>query len=301
MNQNNLIKFKLQKIKSRLGDPLRYLGVIEKQDWSNIVPVFIISTGRTGTHFFSHFFNNNFNNVYAVHEPNIDIFDLNNSFLKNEVSYYRAGVMYKEFRKEIYNFLKKNSINTFIECNNNLSYLIPVLRKEYKNYKIIYIKRDGRDFVRSAYSKTTKGKWVGEVLTHSEKDPRNRLNPSFFKDDLYKEKWDKMDRFEKICWTWSRKDGIIFNEVKNDSNALIVKFEGLFIKKQSAEWDKILDFLELRDHMVITNPLSYIKEKKSNQTKSFTLPSWGKWTKEHQNQFLKIAGDHMSSLGYEIV
>ncbi len=300
MNKNNLIKFEIQKAQSVLKDPFKYLGLVNQHDWSSICPIFIISTGRTGTHFFTHYFNNNFNNIYAVHEPEKDVFDLNNSFLKNEITQRRAGKMYKEFRSEIYTYLKDNGITNYVESNNNLSYLIPVLRNEFKNYKIIYIKRDGRDTVRSMFSKTTKGKWVGEVPIISDKDPRNRLKPTFLKNDPYADKWDKMDRFEKICWVWSRKDGLIYDQVINDNNAAIFRFEDLFVNKQSSEWNKMIDFLGLSDNLINEDHIAYIKKKKSNQTKMYELPKWNEWTKDRQRQFLNIAGEHMFKLGYAI-
>jgi hypothetical protein len=298
MNKNNQIKFKIQQIESTLKAPLKQLGIIKKQDWGNISPIFIISTGRTGTHFFTNFFNENFRNVFAIHEPQKDVFELNHAFLKGEVSLNKAGDMFKEFRKGILNHLNKNSLNIYVESNNNLSYLIPVLRSEFPNYKIIYIQRDGRDFVRSAYSKNTKGKWVGEVPFLSKKDPRNRLNPSFLKDDLYSNDWDNLSRFENICWNWSRKDSLIYNEVYNDSKTIILKFENLFVTKQPSEWNRLIDFLDLRKNIINENILSYMKANKSNQTKTFKLPEWKQWTEEQKRQFIKIAGEHMSNLGY---
>lgn len=299
MRLGSQVKYRLQVAQSALRDPFRKSGVVAP-GWEGIRPVFIISTGRTGTHFLMHFFNNNLRDVFAVHEPDIDIYDVNQHFVRGKLSEHRAQMMLRDFRTGMLHKLKSTNTPVYVESNNNLSFLIPLVRKEFPDHKIIYIQRDGRDFVRSAYSKSTSGKWVGEVRFMSDNDPRIRLNARFFSDDPYYSKWDSMSRFERICWLWAKKDGHIFHELKNDPNTIALRFEKLFKEQDLAEWHRMLDFVDLRNQLVEDDILAYIRNNKSNEIKNFSMPKWPDWTDEQKATFRTIAGPHMAELGYTL-
>lgn len=299
MSLGSKVLFKTQKLKSELEDTARNSGLLKDAFSKDVRPVFIISTGRTGTHFLTHFFNNNIPNTLAVHEPPVDVFDLNIAVARGDVSLHRARMMFRSFRKKLINKSAQNNL-MYLESNNNLSYLIPVLRREFRKYKIIYIKRAGKDYVRSSYSKFTYGKWVGKVPVMSEKDPRDRIKATFFEDDPYHDKWSRMSRFEKICWNWKTIDRNIFKETKNDPNAISFKFEDLFLKKDVSKWMKMFEFAEVEEKPDPDNILDYIDGKKSNQSQEYLLPEWEEWPDEYKKKFIRIAGDHMEEIGYPI-
>lgn len=300
MNLGSEVKFKLRHILSVAKDPLRGSSILPNPNWNIINPIFIISTGRTGTHFLTHFFNNNFENVKAFHEPDIDVYDLNMQYLRGDISDHRARMMFRDFRIRRFNELKTENIKNYIESNNNLSYLIPIIKKEFKNYKIIHIQRNGKETVRSMYSKETTGKWVGSVPLLSKDDPRNRLKATFFEDDPYFKKWNKLSRFQKICWLWAKKDSEIFKNTKNDDRTEVFKFRDLFIDKKKKTWERLFNFTKLKRHLIKDNFTSYISKERSNQPKNYKLPKWPEWTLTQKKQFIEIAGSHMEKAGYSI-
>ena len=262
--------------------------------------VFIISTGRTGTHFFSHFFNNNFKNTYCTHEPRIDLFETNIAYARKKISDNFATKLLLYSRRKIRKKLDQRGVTNYIESNNNLSYMIPIVRKVFPNYKIVHIVRDGEDIVKSLYSKTTNRRFEGRVEFLSRDDHRNRLKASFFEDDPYYAKWNNMSRFEKCCWYWSRKDAWIRKAIKNDERAKTFKFEQLFKEKDPKAWNDLIDFCGLSQDFNQTDIISYISQKRSNENKSFKLGDAKEWPTDHIASFKEIAGEHMIESGYEL-
>ncbi len=294
----NEIKFRLRQAKSMLRDLSPSPG---KSDiWNRVLPIFVVSTGRTGTHFLSHFFDTNFQRVIGFHEPDPDLFFLNVHYAKGNISARRAESMFKDYREQAFRRLTSKGINAYVESNHSVSFLIPVIRRIFDQYKIIHIQRDGREFVRSAYSKTTYGRWVGTVNILAENDPRERLNATFFPDDPYHDIWHQLSRFQKLAWYWANKDRLIWEQTRNDENALVLKFEDLFVKKDLKTWNKMIDFTGLRPSLVNEDFLAYVNSSKSNQTRKDTLPKWPEWASHQQKQFEAIAGEHMQNIGYNL-
>lgn len=265
----------------------------------NLMPVFLISTGRTGTNFFSHFFQNNFESCFSVHEPQEDTYDLNIAVAAGRLSYKQAGIMLARFRQGILSQAEKGQNRFYIESNNNLSFLIPVIQSLFSDYRIIHISRDGRDVVRSIYSRRARWNDGSEVAILSDDDPRERFNANLLKENAYFGKWDQMSRFERICWYWANKDAWILDEIEMDEKAISVKFEDLFKVKDINEWDRIIDFCNLRDQLLPgTNILDYIIKSKSNKTKSFILGKYENWPEEYKEIFHRHASHHMKRCGY---
>lgn len=287
------VGFNVEKIKSIINEP-----IVDSRMFDQKV-IFIVSTGRTGTHFLSHFFNKNFSDVNAYHEPKPDLFLLDINYLRNKVSEKRAWSMFKGYRKKLLS-QAANDGKIYIESNSKVSFLLPLLKRQFSDYKVIHIVRDGRDVVRSKYSRKTSGKYVKDVYLFSDKDPKDRLNAGDFKDDPFRSRWAKLDRFSRICWHWMKKDSLIRREIENDRRCITVKFEDIFVKKDLNVWKNMIDFAGLTGKMVNEDILSYINNKRSNQVKDFELPDYKYWDDHKKTLFKEIAGDYMEKMGYKL-
>ncbi len=287
------IKWKWQELKRMMSERLG------ETDWSDIEATFIISTGRTGTAFLAKFFRDNFRGVDARHEPRPDMFDLGISYLLKKTSFSDAVTQFRHHRRYICYEVHKGKNDHYIECNNNLSYLIPVIQELYGDRRFVYIIRDGRDFVRSVYSRTAV-KNGQHVLVMTDDDPRRRLAATDFEGDAYRDKWGDMSRVERISWYWVKVNQIILDSLKNETNALTIKFEDIFDKAKGYEgmW-KIIEYLRLMDRLRVSQEdLEMRMEERMNRNREYALGAWIDWSDEHKEQFAEIAGELMERFGY---
>ncbi len=264
--------------------------------------MFLVSTGRTATKFLAKLLGSVCDDVDARHEPRPDLFHLGTAFARSEIGPEKAAKVLLGSRLWICNELNRNKTGMYVESNNNVSYLIPVVRNCFPNAKFVHIVRDGRDFVRSSCSKTVlsrSGK-SDNALFMTRQDVRRRLQASDLPDNPYHGKWSRMSRFEKICWYWAYKDSIAYSELSEDPRSVMVRFEDLFDQESGFPglW-KIIDFLDLRSGMVVSeDALAKKMKSKQNSTEKYILPKWQDWTDEQIAQFTEIAGEHMIRLGY---
>ncbi len=292
MKDGSKVLFKYHQLKSTIAKEL---------DWSDINVVIFVSTGRTGTHFMSHFFNNNFEKSFGIHEPDINIYDLNINYLKGKIQHNQTIKMLDMFRKEVHETIREKGAQNYIESNLELSFLIPVLKKYFPKFKVVHVVRNAKDVVRSYYSREAYGKWVGWVPFMSEKDPRDRLNARIFPEDPYFEKWNSLDRFSKICWYWSKYNNIIDKYLSKEVDSIRVTFEDLFKKQNLSVWNQMIDFCELSDFQKNDlDIIQYLQQSRSNEVKTFKIGKYPEWTEEQKSIFKETCGDTMKRFGYEI-
>lgn len=272
-------------------------------DWAGLRAGFFVSTGRTGTDFLARFFAAARAGVASRHQPEPDLYDIGMDYALGRIDDNEAAKMIAYSRAYVARELKRNGIDYFIESNNNLGYVIPLLRRVYPDYRIVHIVRDGRAYVRSAYSRRAPHKYIkGETaLILTPEDIRERLRADKFPEDPYFSRWEGMSRFERLCWLWTKMDGMIQDAMKNEPRALVVKFEDIFDKDADYPgMHQIIDFLGLRDRIQLSpEELRGIMARPANESREFVLPHWRDWTPEQSGQFKSIAGAHMSRCGYE--
>ncbi|MBI2966767.1 MAG: sulfotransferase domain-containing protein [Bacteroidetes bacterium] len=271
-----------------------------KITWNDIHVNIIVSTGRTGTEFLARFFNEGFRGVYALHEPVPDLYDLGVDYIKKKIVGRRAVMEFKKDREKICHEVHRRNCNVYVESNTNLWCLIPLFRRIFKQYKIVCVIRDGRDYVRSCYSKIVESKTGGKTLFIEDDDSRTRIKAIDFKDDPYYSQWGDMDRFERLCWHWVKKNTIMVNHLENEKKVLVVKFEEIFNSASGFPGlNRIIDFCGIQDRRFLTYT-EYAKRMSSrvNANSSYELPSWKNWDESLKKKFDQIAGKSMRQLGY---
>ncbi|WP_158021879.1 sulfotransferase domain-containing protein [Flammeovirga pacifica] len=265
----NILNNIQQQIKSKLSN------------WSGIEVYLILSTGRTGTEFFAHFFNDILNNAIALHEPNPDAFDLGVALKRNLVDDKKALNIFKSDRYSILQTLKKEKKNIYIESNNNLVLLIPILKKVFPNMKIIHIERKAEDYVRSAISKEH---GFGYTF-HGEKDPRARLTAKDFDKDPFNLKWDKFTQFEKVTWHWKKYNSLIENTNWDDSKYIKLSFEKIFFEEHQ-DLKRLFKFMNLPDNIFLES-LNKLNNKKNHSSK-YIINVASSWSNQDKINFETI-------------
>lgn len=275
-------------------------GFISDLKKDELPSTFILSTGRTGTHFFSHFFKENFQGVHALHEPGWDIFDINREYLLGNIQHEEAVDLLALYRMNVLRKVRKEGFEYYVESNPNIAYMVPVIRSLFPQCRIVHIVRNGIDYVRSMYSRRHNLK-KGKGLAFTPKDSRKRLRADYFPDDPYSDKWEEIDRFQRICWNWTKKDGLIREQVKKDPQARTFKFEDLFLEKKPKVWKELITFMEVEDLVFsMEDALGYVGTTKSNQVADYKIGDWADWPEEKKKAFVRIAGEHMQEYGYLI-
>jgi len=119
-------------------------------------PVFILSTGRTGTQFFEDYFNQT-SEAVCRHEPwpSRRFKFLSNLYLNHKVGSQRVGSIYRNSRKKLFGSLQGRS---YIESSNFIFGCMTPLKEIYGKVKIIHIVRHPVSYVSSHLGK---GFWKG--------------------------------------------------------------------------------------------------------------------------------------------
>jgi len=176
-------------------------------------PVFILSTGRTGTQFFEDYFNQT-SNALCRHEPRPSrrFKFLSNLYLNEKVSARRLGRIYLRSRKNLFASLHGRS---YMESSNFLFGCIPALKEIYGEVRIIHLVRHPHSYVSSHLAK---GFWRGHKRFFARHVP-------YWLEKLELEK--RNDPIEILATRWNYVNRQIAT-YETDNPYLRVRFEELF-------------------------------------------------------------------------
>ena len=244
---------------------------------------FILSTGRSGTQFFSTLLNKANENIFVGHEPDFlhDIAVMEKS--KNSAQYPLDYL--KNFRSiSIYKRINVNNVENYGEVTGTLRYHVGAIQQVFPKAKILLMTRDGRDVLRSVlgfsqfYNRESKGAY--------------NLKPQ--PGEKYYDCWDSMSRFEKLCWSWMHSNEFMIKYLRKDK---IIHFEKV-----------INDFEYFKTHVLDQIGLTMSEQvwfeekakKSKNTTKKFAYPHWTDWSQDEIAIFRSMCGPTMEKLGYEV-
>lgn len=238
---------------------------------------FILAIGRSGTLFLSQLLNQA-NETHIRHDP------LTIDFKANQDAYHDEKKAFKYIRKfrknEIYLNVKDKKVRLYGEVNSILRRHAMALKQEFPNCTLIHLIRDGRDYVRSAYSRI--------VMTNKDLNAR-RMFP--LKGDPWEQEWKDFDKFKKLCWYWQIENKFLKNHVD-----LTVKFEDILSDYQYFK-NNVLDVLKISVSKDIWK--REVRTPK-NVTLKHKLPHWKNWDEQKLQAFDKICGEVMRENNYDI-
>ncbi|MEW6108123.1 MAG: sulfotransferase [Nitrospirota bacterium] len=166
--------------------------------------------------------------------------------------------------------------NSFIDSSNLYIYFIDAIYKLYPSAKIILTVRNGKDFVRSAYSR----RW----------HERKQFGMVPLRNDPYFKRWESMIPLQKNAWIWdyrNRKaiEGLISVPEKNK----------LMLKIEEIENRETLDRLESFSGKEIKRDYA---RRRYNANPAFDFPVKEDWSDAMKAEFDEIAGEMMKYFGY---
>lgn len=213
-------------------------------------------------------------------------------------------MLHESFKKEGFSLcikVNKENIQYYIESNPSASINLPIIASTFPNYKVIWIIRNGKDWVRSSFSKYNEGN--NEAYVFDKHEPIDRLTAKDIANDSLGSNWDSLDRFEKVCWNWVAYNKIIEEFAINNNNLLQIKFEEIFNKEQKFTGiNKIIDFLDLRNNLKVNEKDFELQMNvKKNVNETYLLSkNFQEWDSLYQDKFIAICGETMEKYGYSV-
>jgi len=256
----------------------------------NLNAVFFLSTGRTGTKFFSNLLNRS-SEIYAVHEPFPEFTYTN----KYAYQYYKKegfddedlnGLFSSIFLTARDQLLHKIYMHDkiYLETNNWLTFFAPALKYLFPKAKFVFLYRHPGDVIRSAMNR----KWyMGNTFD------LGRLAP--LEDDISKNKWEKMDSLSKNAWLWNETNQFIINYLNTLEKEDYFYFN--FNKLTTSNVSSLSKFLN------IELPEEKVKKKIGkpiNQQKLKTHKSYSNWKEEDKDIVRYYCSVLSQELGYQL-
>lgn len=292
--------------------------------------IIVTSLGRTGTKFFANFFDHIIPESTSLHEPDIFNFSfkkgkgLKNLTIQIKESDFKNLIVKKALGKwslvklsdkrfckninrevTIYNILnqRKQFILTrygkyYIGSNVGYYGLIDILPNVFQTHKAVYIIRDGNDWIVSnmkwgeMYGKNR----IRKLFAHNWPEAKDISNDEYFK------KWTKLSRFEKLCWAWSRLNEYALSSIKNNSNAMYIRFEDIFYSNDGYNvLNKVVDFVTdmPNGEKIQFAGIHGWLDKKIHKSIGY-YPDKFSWDKEQKRFFNKVCGPLMEEIGYHM-
>jgi hypothetical protein len=254
-------------------------GEKEMREWFDGKSVFFgFGLIRSGTTFLANFLNQTVPDAVVGHETNVVDYWYYPLALQSEAE---AEKYIHDYRlAEIFYRMRSWQGDLYGEINPFLRRHCRALQKHLPQARFFHLVRDGRKVVRSIMSRQTLDRT--DPVGHLIRPPR---------DDPYAPTWEKMSRFEKICWLWQSD-----NRYMRESTGTTLSFERLV-----TDWDYFKS--GLADYIGIHIPQevwqSYSK-RVGNPTPTFRMGQWSSWASLERDQFIAICGNEMKACGYEI-
>ncbi len=257
-------------------------------------PVFVLSTGRSGTKLIHHALEQ-LDDVTSYHEafPTLQYFSnfaLNNQHKPDVLkSMFMAGRF--ELILESYNQQK-----IFAESNQCLSFFAAEIIKLFKNAKFIHLIRHPGAFIRSALMK---GWHLNDTIWESGRIKMNNIT-----------QWTKLSHIQKLAWVWQATNGYIydFSKSTNEDNCIVVKLEDIIKtpevlasllqfsgSKKALSMQKIA---ELQNNKV--NELHIHTNEPDNIFKTKSYPNYDDWSNDEKESVKRYIKDLAKLYGYEL-
>ena len=286
--------------------------------------VFITSAGRTGTKFLGDNLAQMIDDCYCVHEPDVLNLDIRNNLRKIN-KFGAKHMIFDRIRgksgirvlsqslvsgniseNEAWNRILKGRSKYWQSIDNDLiieSYygwygLLSAIRNNCPNYKIVIMTRHPGTWIKSNINW---GKFYGaEDIV--QKIGSKRLNPSMTGDKELYPKWEKMNQFEKLCWTWNAIYSIALEKLDEDPNTMLIKYEDLFDRDSGAgHLDTLVKHITSFSNKSFDHKLKKdILKQRVHQSEDSGFPNFENWSLEMIEVMEAYCGDIMSRLGYSV-
>ena len=193
-------------------------------------------------------------------------------------------------------FVRSQPGVVYVESNAGYYGLIDVLGNVYQHHKVVFLIRDGRDWVRS---KMNWGEMYGKgklrsVFAHTWPTARK------IEGDPYAGRWQTMSRFERVCWAWTRLNRYALEAIPRNPDARLFRFEDIF--RSERRDDHLAELVGFVTALPGVEPVpaealeGWLDQRIHGSSGDF--PAWEGWSPEQRETFIAMCGPLMEELGY---
>jgi hypothetical protein len=282
----DLYYFKFAALKKRKVVPIEFY----KED--NFQPIFILSTGRTGTKLISNLLKKDDRNV-VFHSPNPELIEqgkvvYNFSKERDSAVKNKSEILEFEIFKTAREFLLAKSIKydkRYIEANNRITFFAPLIKKYIPNAKFIHLYRHPGEFVRSGIRR----KWYTGGHDHDTGRICPTINSPEYAD------WGRFDSLQKISWLWKETNSFIeeFLASLKNTDFIQINFNELSI-------DNINEILRFTNSSVSKGNIKKILKYPVNSQSSGYFPKYENWNEEDKTKMKDICSKLALKYKYDL-
>ncbi|MDH5366412.1 MAG: sulfotransferase [Cyclobacteriaceae bacterium] len=262
--------------------------IIKAKEYS---PVFFLSTGRTGTKFFTSLLQSD-RNIYVQHASKNDLIEqgkvVYESYTSHDVNIDIANCLSAQIflaarERVLYECYLHNK--QFMETNNRITFFAHAIKKWMPGAKFVHLVRNPGAFIRSGVRR----EWYSGNTPHD----IGRISPT--SNSSYKNNWNEMDIIQKNAWLW------------NETNFFIEKFlitipqqdyfQFNFDRLNEENVKNLMSFLNVNiDDNIIRRRI----KKPVNSQKKGNFPVYEDWENEDKKKVVDICGELADKYGYDL-
>ncbi|MCW9709184.1 sulfotransferase domain-containing protein [Fodinibius salsisoli] len=257
--------------------------------WQSIQPVWVLSTGRTGTNTMTELFKLS-PLIDAFHEPAPELFQFSYDYFMNQIDRSDAKQMLKYLRDELV-FRSYRDGFIFVETNNRLAYIADLLLDLYPSSKFIHVYRNPYDFIRSGMRRSY---YQGHMRDYA------RIHPIQSEPDH--EQWKTYTAIQKTAWNWKRVNEYCLNFMATLPQEQKMSFSSEdFFEADPSLTDPLFNFIGSSDFHPPVSDINRVMGKKHNAQKrgQFSKPS--NWTDQQVEQVNAIIAPVAATLEYPLI
>ena len=257
--------------------------------WKSIEPVWVLSTGRTGTNTMTELLKLS-PAIDAFHEPAPELFQFSYDYFMDQIDRRKARKSLIYLRDELV-FRSLRDGFTFVETNNRVTYIADLLLQLYPSSKFIYIYRNPYDFIRSGMRRSY---YSGHMRDYA------RIHPT--RSSLSYDDWDTFTHLQKVAWNWKtvNRHCLSFMENLPDHQKMSFSSESFF-KAQPSLTKTLFNFIGSSSYHPPSSDIRRVMGQKHNAQEKGQFSKPDNWSDQQVEQVNKIIAPVANKLSYELI
>jgi|GEM_PF-1510256 len=262
---------------------------INDDRWKDIKPVWVLSTGRTGSNSLTELLKlSPF--LDAFHEPAPELFQFSYAYAMNKIHRNIALKTLGYLRDELV-FRSIRDGQVYVETNNRVTYIADLLLELYPSSRFIHIYRNPYDFIRSGMRRNY---YNGHMRDYARLRPNNQ--------DAIHQQWEDFSNLQKVAWNWTivNERCLNFKASLSENQVMSLSSESLFQADPSLIYS-LFSFAGSKAFHPPKAEINKVMETKHNAQNKGQFANPKDWNSGQIEQVNDIIAPIASKLGYQLM